>query len=452
MEFTMDGTVFAFIAAICLATGVLFGLAPALHVSKTDVNEVLKEGGRGGSGGLRVRRWTRTLIITEVALTLVLLAGAGFMMRSFLTMYQMDPGLETSRLLTMQIYLPLTKYPEVGPRTELFRQFEERLRGISAIEASAMATAAPLGGGAQRALAIDGRPTPVGVEPPVVTTVNVGDDYFEALDLQLLRGRVFTAADGLPGQQSAIVNRRFVAIHFPDEDPIGRRIKLNVQNSAPNTPEPAWLTIAGVAPDIRQSGLQDPETDPVVYGPHRTESPRSGVLILRTAGDPASVTALVRDTLRVLEPDLPLFNIQTLDQRLAEQRWQFQIFGTMFGTFALMALVLSAVGLYAVTAYSVTRRTQEIGLRVALGARPWQVQWLILRLALGQLAIGVTIGVAGAFGVGQLLQSLLVQTSPTDPTTLFSIVALLLSVAVVACLWPARRAARLNPMVALHHD
>ena len=231
------------------------------------------------------------------------------------------------------------------------------------------------------------------MEPPVVTTVNVGDDYFEALDLQLLRGRVFTAADGLPGQQSAIVNRRFVAIHFPDEDPIGRRIKLNVQNSAPNTPEPAWLTIAGVAPDIRQSGLQDPETDPVVYGPHRTESPRSGVLILRTAGDPASVTALVRDTLRVLEPDLPLFNIQTLDQRLAEQRWQFQIFGTMFGTFALMALVLSAVGLYAVTAYSVTRRTQEIGLRVALGARPWQVQWLILRLALGQLAIGVTIGV-----------------------------------------------------------
>ena len=154
----------------------------------------------------------------------------------------------------------------------------------------------------------------------------------------------------------------------------------------------------------------------------------------------------------MLEPDLPLFNIQTLDQQLAEQRWQYQIFGTMFGTFALIALVLSAVGLYAVTAYSVTRRTQEIGLRVALGARPRQVQWLILRLALGQLALGLTIGVAGAFGVGRLLESLLVQTSPTDPTTLLSIVALLLSVAVAACVWPARRAARLDPMVALRHE
>ncbi len=217
-------------------------------------------------------------------------------------------------------------------------------------------------------------------------------------------------------------------------------------------PEPAWLTIAGVAPNIRQSRLRDPETDPVVYVPHRTESPRAGVLIVRTPGDPAGVTALVRDTMRVLEPDLPLFNIQTLDQQLAEQRWEFQIFGTMFATFALIALVLSAVGLYAVTAYSVTRRTQEIGLRVALGARPGQVQWLILRLALGQLALGLTIGIAGAFGVGQLLQSLLVQTSPTDPTTLLSIVALLLSVAVAACLWPARRAARLDPMMALRHE
>ena len=286
MEFTMDGTVFAFIAAVCLATGVLFGLAPALHVSKTDVNAVLKEGGRGGSGGLRVRRWTRALIIAELALTLVLLAGAGFMVRSFLVMYQMDPGLETSRLLTMQIYLPLTKYPEVGPRTELFRQFEERLRGISAIEASAMATAAPLSGGGQRPLAIDGRPTPVDVEPPVVTTVSVGDDYFDTLGLALLSGRVFTDSDGRPGQQAAIVNRRFVAIHFPDEDPIGRRIKLNLQSPAPDTPEPAWLTIAGIAPDVRQNGLREPETDPVVYTPHRTESPRSGILILRTAGDP----------------------------------------------------------------------------------------------------------------------------------------------------------------------
>ena len=235
-------------------------------------------------------------------------------------------------------------------------------------------------------------------------------------------------------------------------DPIGRRIRLENPDRAPDTPEPVWLTIAGVAPDIRQVSLQDPEPDPVVYVPHRIESPRSGVLILRTLGDPADVTALVRDTMRILEPDLPLFNIQTMDQRLAQQRWPFRVFGSMFATFALIALVLYGVGLYAVTAYSVTQRTREIGLRVALGARPGQVQWLILRLALWQLAIGLLIGVAGALGVGQLLHSLLVQTSPTDPTTLVSIVALLMSVAVLACLWPARRAARLDPMVALRYD
>ena len=452
MEFTMDGTVFAFITAVCLATGVIFGLAPALHVSKTDVNEVLKEGGRGGTGGLRARRWTRTLIIAELALTLVLLAGAGFMMRSFLTLYRLDLGVDTSRLLTMQIYLPLTKYPEMGPRTELFRQFEERLRGISAIEASAMTTATPLGGGTRRPLAIDGRPTPVGVEPPLVTTLSVGDGYFDTLDVQLLRGRVFTTADGLPGQETAIVSQRFVAMYLADEDPVGRRIKLEIPNRAPDTPKPAWLTIAGVAPDIRQTSMQDPEPDPVVYVPHRTESSRAGVLILRTMSDPADMTALVRDTMRVLEPDLALFNIQTLDQRLAQQRWVFQVFGSMFATFAFIALVLSAVGLYAVTAYSVTQRTQEIGLRVALGAQPGQVQWLILRLVLGQLVIGLLIGVAGALGVGQLLESLLVQTSPADPTTLIAIVAILMTVAVLACLLPARRAARLDPMVALRDE
>jgi putative ABC transport system permease protein len=452
MAFTMDGTVFAFIAAVCLLTGVLFGLAPALHVSKTDVNEVLKEGGRGGTGGLRVRRWTRTLVIAELALTLVLLAGAGFMMRSFLTMYRIDLGLDTSRLLTMQIYLPLTKYPEIEPRTELFRRFDARLDEIPGIEASAMATAVPLGGGARRQIAIDGRPTPPGVEPPTVTMLNVGDRYFDALGVELLRGRAFTMTDGVTGQESAIVNQRFVAMHFPDEDPIGRRIRLDIPDQASETPESAWLTIAGVSPTIRQQSLQDPEPDPVVYVPHRTESPRSGLLLVRTTGDPAAATALVRDALAVIEPDLPLFNVQTLDQRLAQQRWEYQISGSMFATFALIALLLSAVGLYAVTAYSVTQRTQEIGLRMALGARPGHVQWLILGGGLRQLAVGLLIGVAGALGVGQLLQSLLVQTSPSDPTTLIGIVGILTTVAVLACVVPARRAAHLDPTVSLRHD
>ena len=449
MEFTMDGTIFAFMAVVCLATGIIFGLAPALHVSKTDVNGVLKEGGRGGTGGLRVRRWTRALVVTEIALTIVLLAGAGFMMRSFLTLYRMDLGVETSRLLTMRLYLPLTKYPEPGPRAELFRQFEERLGSLGDIQARALSSTMPLGGGPVRSLAIDGRPTPVEDEPPVVTTLSVSDGYFDTLGVSLLRGRPFTTSDGLPGQESAIVNRRFAAMHFADEEPLGHRIRLDTPIPAAGAPEPTWFTIVGLAPDIRQRSLQDPEPDPVVYLPHRMESPRASVLILRTTGAPAAITGLVRDTMRVLEPDLPLFDIQTMDQALALQRWPFRVFGSMFATFALIALLLSAIGLYSVTAYSVTQRTQEIGLRVALGAQSGQVLWLVLRLAFRQLAIGLPIGLAGALGVGRLLESLLVQTSPVDPLTLVSIVAVLVASALLACLWPARRADHLDPVAAL---
>ncbi len=460
MAFTMDGTVFAFVAAVCLATGIIFGLAPALHVSKTDVNEVLKEGDRSGTGGLRARRWTRVLIVSEIALTLVLLAGAGFMMRSFFTLYRMNLGVDTSPLLTMQLFLPVPKYREVGLRTELFRQFAERLAGIHEIEASTLTTRTPAGGGAWRRLMIDGRPRPIDEEPPLVLTVWVGDGYFETLGVPLLQGRAFTWGDGRPGQQSAIVNRQFVAMHFGNEEPIGRRIMVESDDFPPGTFESPWLTIVGVSPDVRQRQLgreDDGEDRGVVYVPYRTSSPRSGALILRTRGDPAAVTALVRDAMRNVEPDLPVFNIQTMDELLAQQRWPFRVFGTMFTTFALIALVLVAIGLYAVTAYSVTQRTQEIGLRVALGAQPGQIQWLVLGQAVRQLAIGLPIGLAGAFGVGQLLQGapnggLLLQASPSDPLTLVSIVAVLVGTAVLACLWPARCAARLDPMVALRHE
>lgn len=459
MVFTMDGTVFAFMAAVCLATGVIFGLAPALHVSKTDVNEVLKEGGRSGTGGVRARRWTGVLILTELVLTIVLLAGAGFMMRSFLTLYRMDLGVDTTHLLTMQLYLPLTKYPQPGPRTELYQRFEERLSGIGAIQASALTTNTPLGGGFGRGLIVDGRPAPPGEQSPNVTMLTISDGYFDTLGVRLLRGRVFGSGDGVPGYEAAIVNQRFVDMHLAPEDPLGRRIKLVNQapGQAPGSPEPVWTTVVGVVPNIRQRAFQDPQDpspDPVVYLPYRADPQRTTVLIVRTLGDPAGVTSLVREMMRGLEPDLPLFNIQTMDQRLAQQRWPFRVFGIMFAIFAAIALVLAAVGLYAVTMYSVTQRTQEIGLRVALGAQPSQVLWMVLRRTLVQLAMGLPIGIAGAVGVGRLFQSsqLLVQTGPTDLWTLGSIAMILVTAALVACLRPAQQAARLDPMLALRHE
>jgi len=450
IHFTMDGRVFAFFAAICLATGVIFGLAPALHISRTDINEVLKEsGGRSGSGGIRARRWTGALIVVEVALTLVLLAGAGYMMRSFLTLYRLDVGVETSRLLTLNMVLPDRKYPTPEQRAAFYHRLDERLAAIGSIRGGTIATNAPAGGGQQYRLAIDGRPTPAGEQPPQVGRVVVGPRYFDAVGLTLRRGRVFADTDGTTGHEVAIVKQRFATMHFANEDPIGRRIKL--ATDPPASPEPAWMTIVGVTPNVRQRSLQEPDPDPVVYVPYRSAPLPFMMMIVRAQGQPGSLASTLREEVRALDADLPLFGIRTLDESLAQQRWPFRVFGTMFAMFATIALVLSAVGLYAITAYSVEQRTQEIGVRMALGAQAPQVWWLVIRRSLVQLAAGLAIGIAGAFGVGALLRSI-VLGSANDPLTLVAIATLFVGVSLAACFWPARRATRLDPVSALRYE
>jgi len=451
IRFTMDASVFGFFAAVCLATGIVFGLAPALHISRTDINEVLKDsGGRSASGGVRARRWTSALIVVEIALTLVLLAGAGFMIRSFFTLYRLDLGVETAHLLTMNLVLPEKKYPTPEQRAAFFQRLDERLGAISAIRAGTIATNAPMGGGASLRLAIEGRPLPASEQPPRVTRVAVGPRYFETIGLQLVRGRGFADTDGTTGHETGIVNQRFVSMFFPNQDPVGHRVKLTADQ--PTGPEPAWVTIVGVSPSVRQNAFQEPDPDPVLYVPYRANTGSFMMLLVRTAGEPAAMTPAIREEVRALDPDLPLFGIRTMDEALAQQRWPFRIFGTMFTMFAAIALALAAVGLYAITAYSVTQRTQEIGVRMALGARAPQVWWLVVRRSFAQLAIGLLLGMAGAVGVGRLLRSLLVQTSPNDPTTLASIALLFVCVSLAACFWPARRATRLDPVHALRYE
>ena len=451
MEFSIDPVVLLFFFAICFVTGVVFGLAPALHVSRTSLNEVLKEGGRSGSSGIRAHRWTNGLLVVQVALTLVLLAGAGFMMRSFFVLYALDLGFETPRLLTLQINLNDRKYPTEMERNGFARRLVDSLKGNKALETVTTASNFPLSGGAGLELAIDGRTDP-NTRRPVVTVVSVGPQYFETVGIRVLRGRTFTASDETPGRGGVIVNQRFADMYFKGEDPLGRQI--SVTEDAPNGIDLRGQTIVGVSATVRQREIQGNEPDAVVYVPYFTgpNLGRTVAVIVRTSAGTAAAVPVIRQTVLELDADIPVFNVRTMDELLAQRRWQYRVFGGMFAVFATIALLLAAVGLYAVMAYSVTQRTQEIGVRMVLGAPPGKVIWLFLRRAAVLVTVGLSIGLAGAFGVGQLLQSILVQTNGRDVLVLFSIALLMTIVAVTACVWPARRATQLNPVTALRYE
>ena len=454
MVFTMDWRTFAFFLTVCVATGIIFGLAPALHVSRTNVYETLKEGGRSGSGGMRARRWSTGLIVAQLALTLVLLAGAGFMTKSFLTLYAMDIGIDTARMVTMNMILPTRKYPTPEERAAFLRRVDERFATLEGIDAASTANVPPFSGGAGRQIEVDGQAAAPGESSPTVTMIGVATRYFNAIGISPVQGRVFTDADQAAGTRNVVVNQRLVGMYFKGESPLGKQIRLR-EDTAGAAPAP-WLTVVGVVPNVRQrNNNQEREPDAIAYVPHVLDSVmvRATTVIARsrTANTAQAVEAL-KEGMRLLDPDLALFNPRTIDEILAQQRFMHRIFSVMFSTFAVIALVLAAVGLYAVTSYSVTQYTREIGVRMVLGAQPGQVVWLFLRRAFIQLGIGLTIGLAGAIGVGRLLQSFLVQTNERDPVTLISIVTLLAVVAVVACLWPARNATRLDPLVALRHE
>jgi putative ABC transport system permease protein len=454
MRFTFDPIVFGYLALICLATGILFGLAPALQVSKTNVNEILKEGGRGTAGGRRAQWMTSTMVVVELALTIVLLVGAGLMIRSFLKLYSFDLGAETSMLLTMRTELPTQKYPKPEPRQAFYETLLGRLEAIPGMQAVAVASAIPFGGSDGRRLEIDGRPAAAGTQLPRVAYITVSPRYFDVVGAPVRRGRALTDADGAAGAEVAVVNERFAAQHFANEDPIGRRIRLLTGDGrAPaqgNTSPPGkWLTIVGVSPNIRQGNPQSLEPDAVVYVPHRMDAPGFMNILARSQLEPTTLTMQVRQAVQAIDPDLPVFGVRTMNEFLAQARWPYRVFGSMFAIFAGIALVLSAVGIYAVTAYSVTQRTQEIGVRMALGARQGQVSWLILRRGLIQLAAGLAIGLAGALPLSRVLQSLVVQIPTRDPVTFTAISGILAAVTIAACLIPARRATKLDPLTAL---
>jgi len=447
MQFTIDRRVLTLLATVCVLTTVLFGLAPALYVSKADVNGVMKEGGRVGIAP-RVQRWTSALLVAEVALTLTLLSGAGLMMRSFLVLYRSDRLVELTDLLTLRLALPEAKYPTPEMRAAFYERLDQRLEAVPSVSSASIASALPFLGAPGRLLSIRGRLESDGNDRPSVSSVAIGRRYFETLNLRLLRGQVFTPVDGSPGREVAIVNQRFVEKYFPNEEPLGQQVRLIVPRSG-DTSAP-WLTIVGVSPTIRQSVAR--VAQPVVYVPRRREPGPGAMFLVRTRGDAGGIVSTLRRDVAALDADVPLFNTQTLQRVRDNTRLQPRLIGTLLAAFAGIALVLSALGLYSVTAYAVRQRTQEIGVRMALGAQPGQVVWLFVRRAGVRLGAGLGLGLAGAVAVGQLLRGALIETSATDPLTLVSIVMLLVTVAMAACFIPARRAARLDPVRALRYE
>jgi len=447
MEFTLDPAVFVYIAAICLGTAVFFGLAPALQISRTDVNEVLKDGSRGGSGGLRTRRWASVLVVSEMALTIVLLSGAAFFVTSFRNAYSREADLDSDGLLFMQIYLPLTKYPQPPEQLAVLSSFLERLEGAQGIEASAIVSVPPLMGGPRLGVERDGRVRDPDETPLPATVVTVSEDYLTTVRLPLTQGRSFNRGDGEPGAETVIVNERFVEQHLEGGEALGRRVRFGASPEA--DPEEGWMTIVGVVPNLPQGAVQEEEYDAVAYRPLRGNPGRSVALLVRAQSDMSTVTGEVRRAMRATEPDVPVFNVRTIEEGLAEQRWPFRVFGIVFSVLAGSALVLSAVGLYSITAHSVIQRMREFGIRASLGAQPRDISRLALRRVVVQLAVGVPLGLAGAFGAGKLLESFLVQVEADDPILLVAIALLLVGIAVTACLVPARRAGAVDPVTAL---
>jgi predicted permease len=460
ITFSFDPIVFAFLAAVCVATGVLFGLAPALQVTRTNVNEVLKEGGRGNAGARRGRWMTSAMVVTELALTLVLLVGAGLMVRSFLKVYTLDLGIRTENLMTMRMELPDNKYPSPETRRAFYDRLAPRLAALPGVDSISLTTSVPPFGSGRRGIEIEGRAV---LKPedraPEVAVITISPGFFETVGVQVRRGRAFSDTDGAAGSETVIISDRFASQFFAGEDPIGRRIRFVQPPStpgqpAPNPPQPVqtWRTIVGITPTIRHSSPQDAEPVAALYVPYRQDPPGGVTLIVRSRLEPGSVMNAVRREVQALDQDQPVFTVQTIDQMLRRAMWPYRVFGSLFALFAVIALVMSSVGLYAVMAYSVTQRTMEIGVRMALGAEGRQVSWLILKRGLWQLGLGLSLGLAGAFGLSRVLRGILVQTTPTDPVTFVTITLILASVAVAACVLPARRATRVDPLIALRAE
>ncbi len=445
----LNGAVLLFVAGVVALAAFIFGLAPALHSTKPDVQSELKEGGRSSGGGVAQNRLRGALAVAEISLALVLLIGAGLMMKSLYRLLEVDPGFRPERVLTMGMDLRAQQYSEDPAVLNFWQQLIDRVSALPGVQSAAVGTVIPLTDSHSRSdVTIEGMalPTPGNFPHPDVHIVSPG--YITALGIPLLRGRTFTDQDNekapLAGMINAMVARRF----FPNEDPIGKRFMFG-HPSAANPPK--WYTVVGVVSDTRLYGLANPARLEV-YVPFRQNPRNSMALVVKSGADPASLTSAIRDAVQSIDKDQPVFAVSTMQELVSNSVATRRMTLVLLGLFSGLALVLGAIGIYGVISYSVAQRTHEIGIRMALGAPRADVFRLVVGEGLKLAGAGITIGIAAAFGLARLLSSLLYGISATDFETFLGVAVLLALVALVACYVPARRAMRVDPTVALRYE
>ena len=447
IHWSLDGRSLAYTIGISALTGIIFGLAPALQAVKGDLQSSLKEGGRGNAGGSRA--WLRnTLVVAEVALSLVLLIGASLFIRSFLNLQTAVVGFDTSPLMAMRFYLPGAAYEDNDAKARRVDDIVRRIEALPGVQAAFASNWVPMGigGGGGRVL-IEGRAVEAGQEPGI-TFVGTTPRMRQTLDVPLVAGRDMNDAEGSTRTPVALINQQMAKRMWPDTDPVGRRFRM----MGDATPE--WFTVIGVVADFRhrQGSNTDPQ-GPAAYVPYPFQpSLNTGLTIRVAAGEPASITAAVREQVRLSDATLPLFDIRSVEELRQLSYWQFGLFGSMFATFGVVALLLASIGVYGVLAYSVSQRVQEIGVRMALGAERVNVLTLIVGQGLRLATIGVVLGLIGSWGVTRFIGSLLYNVTATDPVSFAGVAAFLTLVAAVASYLPARKAMAVDPIVALRND
>jgi putative ABC transport system permease protein len=441
-EINVDGRVLLFTLALSILTGLIFGLAPALQASRPDLQYTLKEGAAAATRG---SYWLRNLLVVgEVTITMMVLVGAGLMLNSFLRLQRIDTVVEVDKILSVEINLPSARYTDPAQSTAFYQELIRRVESLPGVEQASLSNVLPLSAHARNdPFSIEGRQYKAD-NATWAAWQAVMPNYFRTLGIPFVAGRDFTWQDagGVPGE--TVINETMARRYFPDENPIGKRISLG-------SPGPPWLTIVGVVKDIRQRGLES-EPGPDWYFPYSVQPSRYACLLLRTSGDRMNLVSAIRGQISAIDKDQPVSAVKTMNEVIASTTAPRRFNTLLITVFAAVALALAATGVYSVISYSVTQRTREVGVRMALGAQPGDVIRLILKQGLALTGAGVAAGVLGAIAAARLMSGLLYGVGATDPATFVAISLLLAIVAMLACYLPARRAMKVNPITALRHE